>query len=129
MDDTPPPDDTPDGDQEALAERGFTVTNPAATVTVSTCADGRVRRVDLAQRVTAMGEPDLADEIVVIAGLATQNARAAQYQTVFEGMVDEGHDAAATRDFLARDLALPSPGDAYAAQALVFATRYGDGLD
>ena len=129
MDDTAPPGDAIEGDQEADAELVFTVANPAATVSVSTCQDGRVRHVDLAHRVTAMGEADLAEEIVVVAELATTNARAAQYQAVLEGMTDEGHDAAATRDFLARDLGLPSPDEAGAAQARVFAARYGDGHD
>ncbi|BBZ31081.1 hypothetical protein MMAD_53760 [Mycolicibacterium madagascariense] len=129
MDDTPPPDDTLDGDREARADLAFTVANPPATVTVSACADGRIRHVDLAQRVAAMGEADLADEIVAIAELATRHALAAQYMGVLDGMTEEGHDAATTRDFLARDLGLPSPAEAVAAQARVFAARYGDGHD
>lgn len=107
----------------------FTVTNPPGTVTVSTFADGRVRNVDLSQKVTTMTETDLAEEIVVIAGLATQDARAAQYDHVLEGMREQGHDDAATRDFLARDLDLPSPEDARAARAQVFTMRYAGDHD
>jgi len=44
---------------------------------------------------------------------------------MLEGMREQGHDDAATRDFLTRDLDLPSPEDARAARAQVFATRYG----
>jgi hypothetical protein len=69
-------------------------------------------------------ESQLAEEIVVIARLATQDARAAQYVHVLEGMRQQGHDDVATRDFLSRDLDLPSPEDASAARAQVFAMRY-----
>lgn len=102
----------------------FTVTNPPGTVTVSTFMDGRVRQIDLTQKVTTMTETDLAEEIVVIARLATQDARAAQYAFVLEGMRQQGHDDVATRDFLTRDLDLPSPQDADTVRAQIFATRY-----
>lgn len=102
----------------------YTVTNPPGTVTVSTFMDGSVQRIDLSQEVISMTEADLADEIVVIARLATQDARAAQYVHVLDGMRQQGHDDVATRDFLSRDLDLPSPEDASAARAHVFATRY-----
>jgi hypothetical protein len=119
-----------DGDEvDENSVRTFTVTNPPGTVTVSTYVDGRVRKVDLSQRVTTMTESDLAEEIVVIAGLATQDARAAQYDSMLEGMREHGHDDAATRDFLARDLDLPSPEDASAARAQVFTMRYAGDHD
>lgn len=116
----------PDGyeDDEEVVPTMFTVTNPPGTVTVSTFMDGSVQRIDLSQEVISMTEADLADEIVVIARLATQDARAAQYIHVLDGMRQQGHDDAATRDFLSRDLDLPSPEDASAARARVFATRY-----
>ena len=90
----------------------FTVTNPPGTVTVTTFMDGRVKQIDLSPKVTNMTEEDLADEIVVIAGLATQDARSAQYAFMLEGMREQGHDDVATRDFLARDLDLPTPEQA-----------------
>jgi hypothetical protein len=107
----------------------YTVTNPPGTVSVSTFMDGRVRQVELSQKVTTMTEVDLAEEIVVIARLATQDARAAQYDYVLDGMREQGHDDAATRDFLTRDLDLPSPEDASAARAQVFAMRYAGDHD
>ena len=83
------PDDTGDRldaiDPVAVAEDDerpvplFTVTNPPGTVTVTTFMDGRVQQIELSPKVTNMTETDLADEIVVIAGLATQDARSAQY--------------------------------------------------
>jgi hypothetical protein len=102
----------------------FTVTNPPGTVTVTTFMDGRVKQIDLSSAITDMTEPELADEIVVIAELATQEAKSAQYTFMLEGMREQGHDDAATRDFLARDLHLPTPDEARAARARLFATRY-----
>ena len=99
-----------DADDDAGA--AFTVTNPPGTVTVTTFMDGRVQQIDLSPKATTMTETDLADEIVVIAGLATQDARSAQYAFMLEGMREQGHDDAATRDFLTRDLDLPSPEQA-----------------
>ncbi|VEG50963.1 ESX-1 secretion-associated protein EspH [Mycolicibacterium aurum] len=102
----------------------FTVTNPPGTVTVTTYMDGRVRDVDLSPGAAALTEAVLADEIVVIAGLATQDARSAQYTFMLEGMREHGHDTVATRDFLRRDLDLPTPEQAQAARAELFTTRY-----
>lgn len=113
-----------EAEQEEPPEPTFTVTNPPETVTVSTFVDGRVRQIDLSQKVTTMTEADLAEEIVVIAGLATQDARAAQYAFMLDGMRQQGHDDIATRDFLTRDLDLPSPEDASADRARIFAMRY-----
>jgi hypothetical protein len=107
----------------------FTVANPPGTVTVTTFMDGRVNRIDLSPKVTMMSETDLADEIIVMARLATQDARSAQYSFMLEGMRQQGHDDAATRDFLSRDLDLPSPEQAEAARAEVFATRYASNHD
>lgn len=106
------------------AEPVFTVTNPPGTVTVSAYFDGRVQRIELSAGATETAEDQLAAEIVVIAGLATQQARAAQFSYLLEGMHDQGHDTLDTRDFLNRSVGLPSPDDADAAQARVFATRY-----
>lgn len=116
----------PDHDvDDAVPVPMFTVTNPPRSVSVTTYMDGRVKQIELSSETTDMTEPELADEIVVIAGLATQEAKSAQYSLMLEGMREQGHDDAATRDFLTRDLDLPSPEDARAARAQVFATRYG----
>jgi hypothetical protein len=123
----------PDADEPAaeweLPVPLFTLTNPPGTVTVTTYMDGRVHQIDLSPKVTTMTETHLAEEIVVIAGLATQDARSAQYAFMLEGMRAQGHDNVVTRDFLARDLDLPSPEEAEAERAQVFATRYAGGHD
>ncbi|QZT62960.1 hypothetical protein [Mycolicibacterium austroafricanum] len=102
----------------------FTVTNPPGTVTVTTYMDGRVHQIELSPSAAALPEAVLADEIVVIAGLATQDARSAQYTFMLEGMREHGHDNVTTRDFLNRDLDLPTPEQARAARAELFTTRY-----
>jgi hypothetical protein len=107
-----------------LAMPMFTVTNPPGTVTVTTYLDGRVHQVDLSPGAVSLTETVLADEIVVIADLATQDARSAQYTVMLEGMRESGHDNVATRDFLRRDLDLPTPEQAHAARAELFTTRY-----
>jgi len=114
---------------EELPVPVLTVTNPPGTVTVSSFMDGRVKHIDLSPKATAMTESELADEIVVIAGLATADARSAQYAFMLEGMRGQGHDDAATRDFLSRDLDLPTPEQARAARAELFATRYAGDHD
>lgn len=102
----------------------FTVTNPPGTVTVSSFMDGRVQQIDLSPEVRELTERDLADEIVFIAGLASEHARSAQYAFMLEGMREAGHDNVATRDFLTRELKLPTPEQAEATRAQLFATRY-----
>jgi ESX secretion-associated protein EspD/H len=116
-----------DGDGQELPVPLFSVTNPPGTVTVTTFLDGRVQHVDLSPKVTAMAETHLAEEIVVIAELATQDARSAQYSLMLQGMREQGHDDVATGDFLTRDLDLPTPQEAQARRAEVFATRYAGG--
>ena len=108
----------------ACAIPTFTVTNPPGTVTVTTSMDGRVHQIDLSPGASTMTESVLAEEIVVIAGLATQDARSAQYTAMLEGMREYGHDSVGTRDFLTRELNLPTPEQAQAARAELFATRY-----
>jgi hypothetical protein len=119
-----PTDDVENQDEE-LATPLFTVTNPPETVTVTAFMDGRVHRIALSPRATDTTERDLADEILVIADLAAQQAKSAQYSFMLAGMREHGHDDAATRDFLTRDLNLPTPEQADDARAQVFSTRYG----
>lgn len=114
---------------DAVEEPLFTVTNPPGTVTVSAHFDGRVQRIELSPEVASTSEDQLATEIVVIAGLATQRARAAQFSYMLEGMQDNGHDTVDTRDFLNRSVGLPSPEEADAARAQIFATRYAGDHD
>ena len=109
---------------ESVGESLFTVTNPPRTVAVTAHLDGRTERVTLFPATTALTEIELAEEVVLIADLATREARSAQYESAFNTMRELGHDEVSTRDFLTRNLDLPSPPDALAHRTQVFATRY-----
>jgi len=121
-------DDVPDRDDEP-SQFGYTVTNPPQTVTVTALMDGRIHRVRLAPGVTNTTEVELAEEVLVIAGLARQDGRSAQYDVMYSGLRDLGHDRAEAKDFLSRSLDLPSPEDAAATRAHIFATRYSGEVD
>lgn len=121
-------DDVPARDDEPT-QFGYTVANPPQTVTVTALMDGRIHRVRLAPGVTNMTEVELAEEILVIAGLARQDGRSAQYDVMYSGLRDLGHDRAEAKDFLSRSLDLPSPEDAAATRAHIFATRYSGEVD
>lgn len=116
--------EVPAGARDGLPSDAFTVSNPMGSVTVSAHPDGRIERIDLSPSSTEMTETELAEEIVVIAGLAAQDAKSAQYVTMLEGMREQGHDDHATREFLQRDLDLPTPEQAWARRNEVFTTRY-----
>lgn len=115
--------DVIDGEVDTLL---VTVSNPAATVSATALLNGRVVTVDLAQAVTGWSEAQLAEEIVVIATLARKQALAAQHSFTAAFMRQLGHDPAATRGLLERELGLPSPSDVLAEKARIFATRYQD---
>ena len=103
-----------------------TVSNPQATVSTTALLNGRVVEVELTHAVTGWSEVQLADEIVVLATLARKQALAAQHSFTAAFMQQLGHDPAATRGLLERELGLPSPDDVLAEKARIFATRYQD---
>ena len=118
-------------DDEEAAVQLFTVTNPSGTVSVSAAIDGRTQRVELSPKVTSMSESDLADEIIVLADLARQKGLAGQHaflldnQVLSEGLHELGLDGReVVRDFMENGMGLPTPEQAEAVQAEVFAARY-----
>ncbi|KAA1251749.1 hypothetical protein F0Q45_02455 [Mycobacterium simiae] len=124
---TPGEEDKHDEDAVGL----FTVVNPPETVSVSALIDGRTQRVDLWAEATRMSESELADEIVVLAGLARKKGLAGQHtyllQDAFlsDDMRDMGLDVGEVlRDFMQNGMGLSTPEQAAAAQAEVFAARY-----
>jgi hypothetical protein len=94
----------------------FTVANPANTVWVSAGIGGTTLRVNLSPTLVHITEAMLAEEICVLAGLARLKGQAGQRTLLLDAGVANTDDA---------DLA--SPEQATAAQAEVFATRYGSG--
>ncbi|MBI2698739.1 MAG: DUF2694 domain-containing protein [Mycobacterium sp.] len=104
------------------------VANPQGTVAVSADMGGRIHRVDLSAGATSMGEQQLAEEILVIANLARQRARSAQYtlllDTLAEAPVQDPESRPALLEFVRKAMGVATPEDAAATEAKVFATRY-----
>lgn len=112
-------------EDQAAPEVSFTVRNPAGTVAVTALLGGRIRRIDLEPRVCDMTESELAEEISFLSNLATQKALAAQHGVVSTLMQDMGHDGGFVREFLEREIGLPSPEKYLERTAATFADRYG----
>jgi hypothetical protein len=102
----------------------FTVINPGGTVAATATLGGRFHHVDLAQNATEMAEAELAEEIAVLAGLASRKAQAAQHAVIVGLVHSLGHDPVATSGFLEHTVGLPSPGTVATQAAEVFAARY-----
>ncbi|MBW0014182.1 hypothetical protein [Mycobacterium sp.] len=127
--------DASEEEEEEVAQE-FTVTNPAGTVSVSALMDGRIQRVKLSPTVTRMTESELAEEITVLAGLARKQGLAGTHTYLFENesqveglqdLAELGIDGSQVfRDFVEVGMRLPTPEQADAEQAEVFAARYTD---
>ena len=112
----------------------FTVTNPPGTVSVSALIDGRTQRVELSPKASSLTESELAEEIIVLADLARKKGLAGQHTYLLEnasqteGMQELGEIGLDSnqilRDFMEAGMQLPTPEQADAAQAEVFAARY-----
>ncbi|WP_264990990.1 DUF2694 domain-containing protein, partial [Mycobacterium kiyosense] len=106
----------------------FTVTNPQGSVSVTALMDGRVQHITVTDKASSMSESALSEEIFVIADLARQKARAAQHTFMVENMSEMTGDGDAQNnllhEFVGMTLNLPTPEEAAAREAEVFATRY-----
>ncbi|GAB7144211.1 DUF2694 domain-containing protein [Mycobacterium riyadhense] len=106
----------------------FTVTNPQGSVSVTALMGGIIQQVTVTDKASSMSESGLAEEIFVIADLARQKARAAQHTFMFQTMSEitgeDTDESALLREFVGMTLNLPTPEQAAAAEAEVFATRY-----
>ncbi|WP_156720880.1 YbaB/EbfC family DNA-binding protein [Mycobacterium sp. Root135] len=107
----------------------FTAANPQGSVAATADLGGRIQRVDLTARATDMTETELAEEIVVIAGLASDKSQAAQHAVAVELLRSMGHDRVSTSGYLEYTVGLPSPNTAEARAAEIFATRYARDSD
>lgn len=116
-------EEAPD-ENEVLEDPVFIVTNPAGTVSVSAYFTGPIARVDLDASVVSMTERELAEEIRVIAELAQLKARSVVHAFLLDGMTKMGHDPSEWTSILSRAIDLPSPEQAAASIAEVFAARY-----
>jgi hypothetical protein len=116
---------------EAPAEDEFswertTVTNPTETVSVTALMDGKTLGVELGAGAASMTESELAAEILVMSGLATQRASSVLHTLLIGSMQAQGllGDGALAERLGTRFLGLTSQQQADQAQAEVFATRY-----
>jgi hypothetical protein len=105
------------------------VTNLPGTVSIKVLPDGSVLQIDLSPKVASMTESALADEILVTADLARQKGLATQQAFITEAMQALGSEVGAAHEFVADSLELPTPQQAEAAQAQVFAARYTASTD
>ncbi|VBA61766.1 DUF2694 domain-containing protein [Mycobacterium attenuatum] len=105
-----------------------TVANPQGCVSVSADLGGRIQRVNLSAGATSMGEQELADEILVIANLARQRARSAQYtlllDTLAETPLQDPESRSALVEFVTKAMSVATPDEAAAAEAKVLSVRY-----
>jgi hypothetical protein len=111
-------------EEQQLLSPLYTVTNPPGTVSVTVYLSGHIHHVELTPKVSEMSEQELAAEVRVIAELARQRARSELHAFLLEGVRMMGHDPAAMRDSLIRELDMPTPEQAAATAARVFSTRY-----
>ena len=113
----------PEADHDG--DEPITVMNPPGTVAVTVDLDGSVSKVKLSGKVAGMKESDLAAEIQCMADLAWQQAMGKQHGIVSRVMRQAGlDDDDRNADVLENLIRLPSPDQADAARAEVFATRY-----
>lgn len=115
-----------DTGDDAVPAMYFTVTNPPGTVSVSALANGQPAQIDLSPRVVDMTESQLAEEILVIARLAAQNALAGQRLILSNILERLGVDRTSIGNHLEHDAGLPSVDTVLAEKAHIFATRYRD---
>lgn len=101
----------------------FTVTNPSGTLAASAGLGGRIRRVDV-NDVSGLDEAQLSHEIVELATMARDKARAAQHEVTAELMRQLGQDRANVSALLRNSIDLPTYESASARQAEIFAARY-----
>jgi hypothetical protein len=120
-------------EDEASLIQMFTVTNPPQTVSVSALIDGRTQQIDLSPKAASMSEPELVEEIIILADLARQKGLAGQHSYLLgnEFLVGSiggmGYNSnEVLRDFMENGIGMPTPEKAAEAQAEVFAARYKD---
>jgi hypothetical protein len=118
------------GDQGNSRELAM-VTNPQQTVSVTAIMSGEIQKIELSPTVVRMmTASELADEILVIANLAVQQAQATQYAVMLDSLHATGAtDDEALGEILEKHMGLSSPKQAAGALAEVFATRYASADD
>ncbi|CQD13579.1 ESX-1 secretion-associated protein EspH [Mycobacterium lentiflavum] len=102
------------------------VTNPPGTVSITALPDGSVVQIELSPKVTSMTEAALVDEILAMAELARQKGLAGQQAFVVDAVraLGLGPGDGVDDELIVGAAELPTPEQADAAQAHLFASRY-----
>jgi hypothetical protein len=115
-----------DAEEDEFHWERTTVTNPPETVSVTALMDGKIQKVELSADAASMTESELAEEILIIADVASQRASSVLHTLLLESMKAQGLGGdGPLADLLGtRFLDLTPPKQAVEAEAEVFATRY-----
>lgn len=111
------------GQDEVLPDASFTVSNPSGTLSATVGVGGRLRRIDVTD-VSRLDEVQLSEQIVEMAALASEKARAAQHEVTVELMRRLGQDGVGVSAFLVHSIGLPNHKLASAHMAEAFSARY-----
>ena len=98
----------------------FTVTNPSGSLSAIASLGGRLQRIQVLD-VSQLDEAQLGEEILELATLARDKARAAQHEVIADLMRGFGQDRAGVSALLEHSVGLPSYEAANAHVAAVFA--------
>lgn len=96
-------------------------TNPPDTVTCTVFLSGTPSHVTLDPKVTALTESQLADEIKVVADVATKKASALMHIGVVEMLVEQGMDFREAREFVETNVPFATPQQAGEAELALIA--------
>ncbi|MGB2919480.1 MAG: hypothetical protein WBC15_04515 [Mycobacterium sp.] len=120
-------DDSGGDDHNAVEDHGdpqldviFTVTNPAGSLSAIASLGGRLQRIQVLD-VSQLDEARLGEEVLELATLARDKARAAQHEVVADLMRGLGQDRAGVSALLEHSVGLPTHEAADAQVAAVFA--------
>lgn len=95
--------------------------NPPGTVTVSAYLTGNIQSIELTPDVTALTERELAEEILVVAEVATKRATATMHVLSVELFTAQGVEREVAETFMRDNTPYATPADAIAAEATLVA--------
>jgi hypothetical protein len=113
-----------DAQKDDISWQLVTVTNPPGTVSVTSNVSGTIQKIDLSEELANMTESELEKEIITLADLAQKQAAGVRHAWLRAGFEAVGTDGSPMATDLLEALQLPSPEQADAVQATVFAARY-----
>lgn len=98
--------------------------NPPGTVSVWAYLNGSIAQVDLDPKVATLTEPELADEIRFVAGVAAKRATAVLHGDAVNMLVEQGMDSRDARDFVETNMPYATPEQASEADRALTARHF-----